>query len=333
VTIVLENVAKAYRGKAVVAGICLTVNRGETYGLLGPNGAGKTTILRMVLGTEVPDAGEIRVFGERPRRSGWLTRRRIGVVSEHQTLYPHMTPREYLAYFGELYRADRLKAQVDDVIERLGMNSFADRRIAVLSFGMRQKVNLARALVHGPDLLILDEPISGLDPGNIRDVRDLLLQEKREGTTLLMSSHILSEVERTSDRVGILHNGRIFAEGPATALAVAFGEGEELRIELQREVQQEWLQAVSQIGDVRQARAIGSTITCRLPSGKDLRAAISQALTQHGATIVGFESRHMTLEETYLTITTRALDGIFAERAKHAVAKPVAENECSDCSR
>ena len=308
--IVLENVKKRYGGRTAVADVSLEVRSGEAYGLLGPNGAGKTTILRMILGTEQPDAGEIRVLGETPKRSGWLLKRRIGVVSEHQHLYEQMTPRKYLMLFVHLYATHKVTASVSEVIERLGVSSFADQAISTLSHGMRQKVNLARALVHDPDLLILDEPISGLDPRNVRDVRDLLLDLRKAGKTLLMCSHVLSEVERTSDRVGILHQGRMLAEGNVDELAARLAEEQELHVEVREKVEEDWLAALRMLDGVRQVGVNGSKLVIRIAGDKDIRPAVSQTLTRMGATLVGMGLRRMTLEEAYLTITDQAMEDL-----------------------
>lgn len=308
--IVLENVKKGFGGRTVVADVCVAVKAGEAYGLLGPNGAGKTTILRMILGTERPDAGAVRVLGETPKRSGWLLKRRIGVVSEHQHLYERMTTREYLGFFARLYAVDRPIASVADVIERLGISPYADRMISTLSHGMRQKVNLARALVHDPDLLILDEPISGLDPRNVRDIRDVLLGLRKAGKTLLICSHVLSEVERTSDRVGILHQGRLLAEGRVEELAARLGEEQELHVELREEVQGGWLAALGAVEGVHRVEARGCELVCRIAGDRDVRPAVSQTLTRMGATLVGMGLRRMTLEEAYLTITDQAVEAL-----------------------
>ena len=306
--IVLENAKKRYGNRTVVADVSLTIKAGEAYGLLGPNGAGKTTILRLILGTERPDAGTIQVLGETPRRSGWPLKRRIGVMCEHQYLYERMTAREYLLFFAQLHAVNTPNGRTGEVIEQLGITPFADRMISTLSHGMRQKVNLARALVHDPDLLILDEPISGLDPRNVRDVRDLLLGLKRTGKTLLMCSHVLSEVERTSNRVGILHQGRILAEGNLDELAAGLGGEQELHVELQEPVQKGWLAALREVPGIHRVEAGGHKLLCRIGEEHDVRPVVSQTLTRMGATLVGMTLRRLTLEEAYLTVTDQAVE-------------------------
>jgi ABC-2 type transport system ATP-binding protein len=305
----LEHVTKRYGPVSVADDITLRIEAGEAYGLLGPNGAGKTTILRMVLGIEQPDTGAVSVFGEKPRRSGWAAKRRIGVVGEHQHLYEGMTPREYLRFFAELYGVERPTVRVGAVIDEYGIGSYADRPIRALSHGMRQKLILVRAIAHDPDLLILDEPIIGLDARSVRDIRDTLLALRKAGKTLLLCSHVLSEVERTSTRVGILHRGHMLAEGTLEELTGLFDEERELHVEMAQPVDGAWLSAVRGVEGVVGAESNGRDLVCRIRAKGDVRPAVSRALAGVGATVVEMGLRRMSLEEAYLTLTDQVLEG------------------------
>jgi ABC-2 type transport system ATP-binding protein len=189
----------------------LEVRRGEVYGFLGRNGAGKTTTIRMLLGLVAPSEGEIAVFGESVRANRLAALRKIGFLVEAATAYPNLTVRENLELQRRLTEAP--KGAVERVIGILRLGEYADRTSAHLSLGNRQRLSLARALIHSPELLVLDEPANGLDPAGIVEIRDLLRRlADEEGVTIFMSSHILSEVAELADRIGIMHEGRLIEE-------------------------------------------------------------------------------------------------------------------------
>jgi ABC-type multidrug transport system ATPase subunit len=218
VAISLVGVAKRYGPVRAVDDLDLTVRRGEIYGFLGRNGAGKTTTIRMVLGLIRPSAGEIRVLGHdvTMARHDWLGR--VGFLVESATAYPNLTVRENLVIQQRLTGAP--PRAIGDVIGQLGLDQYADRRAGRLSLGNRQRLSLARALVHSPDLLVLDEPANGLDPAGIVEIRELLKALCRDqGVTVFMSSHILAEVAHLADRIGIVHDGSLIEEAPREVLA------------------------------------------------------------------------------------------------------------------
>jgi len=215
-----RGLTKHFGRVTAVDDLDLEVRRGEIYAFLGRNGAGKTTTIRMILGLIRPMAGEVRVFGEpvRSSRPEWL--RRVGCLVETATAYPNLTVRENLELHRRLTGAPA-KA-VADVIEQLGLGDAADRRAGHLSLGNKQRLGLARALVHAPDLLVLDEPANGLDPAGIVEIRGLLRSLADEhGTTVFVSSHILVEVAHLADRIGIVHAGRLVEELDRAALVAA----------------------------------------------------------------------------------------------------------------
>ncbi len=191
-----------------------SIPRGAVAGLLGPNGSGKSTTIRLLLGLHVPTSGEARVLGHPAGHRE--ARRRTGYLPEDADLYPFLTAREWVETVGALHgmaRRER-RAAAAAVLERLGMGPEADRRAEGFSRGMKRRVGLAAALVHAPDLLILDEPTAGLDPVGREGLLSLLEEGRGRGVTVLLSSHVLSDVERLCDRVAILGGGRLAAEGP-----------------------------------------------------------------------------------------------------------------------
>ena len=201
--------------RPAVCGLDLTVRAGEFYALLGPNGAGKTTSLRMTAGLLKPDAGAISIFGIDALRSPVDAKRVTAWVSDEPMIYDKLTPIEYLQFVAGLWQVGRPAAarNAEALIDVLGLGPHANERCEGFSKGMRQKVALAGALVHDPRLIILDEPLTGLDAGSSRQVKDVLLERVRGGCTVVMTTHILEVAERMAERIGIIAKGRLVAEG------------------------------------------------------------------------------------------------------------------------
>ena len=176
-----RNLVKRYDKLTAVDNLNIHVQKGEIYGFLGPNGAGKTTTIMMLLGMEPPTQGEIRLFGKKPQEDYFQIRRQIGVLSEFQYLYEDMTALEYLRFFARLYQVDNPDKKIQEVLSRLNLWSRRDGLLAEYSKGMKQKLGMARALLTDPQLLILDEPVSSLDPYGIREIRDVIMEENARG--------------------------------------------------------------------------------------------------------------------------------------------------------
>jgi sodium transport system ATP-binding protein len=225
----IDNVAKAFgrrRDVRAVDGVSLTAADGEVTGLLGPNGAGKTTLLRMLATLMIPDSGIARVDGKDVVRERYAVRRRIGVLSDARGLYPRLSARENIRYFGALQglSGEGLEARVDELLRALSIADIADRRAHGFSQGERMKVAIARALVHDPQTILLDEPTNGLDIMSIRALRDLLRELEAHGKCLLFSSHVMQEVSALCRRIVILGHGKVVAVGSAAELLARSGE-------------------------------------------------------------------------------------------------------------
>jgi ABC-2 type transport system ATP-binding protein len=205
----------------------LTIRAGEFYALLGPNGAGKTTTLRMVVGLLKPDAGSVSVFGVDALADPIGAKRLMAWLSDEPMIYDKLTPFEYLEFVAGLWGIDGAKAAASatELIDWLGLGPHAHERCEGFSRGMRQKVALAGALVHDPRLIILDEPLTGLDAGTARQVKDLLQARVRAGDTVIMTTHILEVAERMAEGIGVLSNGRLIAEGTLAELRLRSGRG------------------------------------------------------------------------------------------------------------
>lgn len=206
-----KQLTKVFSGREVVRGLDLCVEQGTIYGLLGRNGAGKTTVFKLLLGLLTPTRGEARLFGMDSVSQNREILRRTGSLIETPIFYEHLSATEnlalHLAYMG-------LKEQgMEEALKRVGLSGTGSQAVSTFSLGMRQRLAIARALIHRPKLLILDEPANGLDPVGIRDMRELFLElVKKEGMTILLSSHILSEIEQMADRVGIIADGIMVEE-------------------------------------------------------------------------------------------------------------------------
>jgi len=225
-------------GKPAVDGLDLTVRAGEFYALLGPNGAGKSTTLRMVAGLLPADSGEIRIFGIDARRRPIEAKRIVAWLPDEPQLYDKLDPLEYLEFIAGLWAVEprRARESAETLLRLLGLWEHRRERCEGFSKGMKQKVALAGALVHEPRLLMLDEPLTGLDAGSARQVKDLLAARVRDGATIILTTHILEVAERIADRIGILAHGKLIAQGTLAELRAAGSGGpaslEDLFLEL-----------------------------------------------------------------------------------------------------
>jgi ABC-2 type transport system ATP-binding protein len=202
------------RAKLVaVRGLNLEVAPGQVYGLLGPNGSGKSTTLKIILGLVSPTAGRSKIFGRDSREV--RSREAVGFLPENPYFYKYLTGEETLRFYGKLcgLRGRKLKTRTDELLDLVGLQDARDRRLGGYSKGMLQRIGLAQALVQEPNLVVLDEPTAGVDPAGSREIRDLILDLKKRGTTVLLSSHLLTQVQEICDRVGILADGVLVREG------------------------------------------------------------------------------------------------------------------------
>jgi ABC-2 type transport system ATP-binding protein len=216
--IVIEDLTKRYDGDVLaVDHLDLTVGSGSVFGLLGPNGAGKTTTMRMLVGLIHPTSGQVRIFGE-VVKPGAAVLRRVGVLVEGPGFVPHLSGRENLELFWKSGRASMSDANLDQALDIADLGDAANRRYKTYSHGMCQRLGLAQALLGSPDLLVLDEPTDGLDPQQMRQTRGVLRHAAASGTTVLVSSHLLSEVEQVCDHAAVMNKGRLVAVGAVSDL-------------------------------------------------------------------------------------------------------------------
>ena len=287
---------KPFSGKRVVAveAVDLAVKRGEIFGFLGPNGAGKTTTIKMLTGLIFPTSGRASVFGQLIPSPDAM--QNVGFLPENPYVYPFLTPREFVSMCGRLsgMSGGKLAVRVEKVIERVGMAHAIDRAVRALSKGMLQRVGLAAALVHEPELLILDEPMSGLDPVGRKDVRDLILEEKQKGRTVFFSTHILNDVETLCDQVCILRQGKVVVSGVLGELLDAEARGSEITLS---PASPELRELLTKLGLA--PREVAGSLTVDVPTDERAREVLLRAL-ELKATVESLVPKRETLESIFV---------------------------------
>jgi ABC-2 type transport system ATP-binding protein len=295
----VRGLHKAYKvghirqqSRPALRGLDLDVARGEVFGYLGPNGSGKTTTLKVIMGLVFPDAGEVEVLGHPLSDPRW--RHRVGYMPEHPYLYDYLTPREYLDYVGRLFglpRAER-RRRADALLERVGLSHAADLAMRRFSKGMVQRAGLAQALLNDPEMVFLDEPMSGLDPVGRRLVRDAIVEMKAAGKTVFFSTHILSDAEALCDRVAVLRGGTLLESGRLEDI---------LRVDVEHlEVLAASLPAAAAeaLAGVRTRHAIGQD-RWRLEVQEQGLAELVQAVVRAGGRVLSVQPIRQSLEEHF----------------------------------
>ena len=273
-----NNLRKSFGEVAAVNGISFSVQAGEVFGFLGHNGAGKTTTVRLMNGVLSPTGGELTVLGYQPQPEGSALRQRTGVLTEAPSLDERLTARENLQIYAHLYSVpeNQVQDRVFELLERFGLEERAEDKVGGYSKGMKQRLALARALIHKPELLFLDEPTAGLDPMAARQVHELIRQLRQAGRTIFLCTHNLIEAQRLCDRVAVLRQGKIVAIGTVAELSANIGGGQELEVEVHEEDRAEGLKmARKAFGDslVREERGF-------ILIEKAARSAIPELLEQ-----------------------------------------------------
>jgi len=298
----LDGLSYVYpRSSAGVSGVSLLAEPGAVYGLLGQNGAGKTTLMRLTLGLLTPTAGRVLV-GDRPLladRARLLGS--IGALVETPSLYLHLSGREHLRVFAAYYRVPG--RAVDGALERVGLANAGGTIVKHYSLGMKQRLGLATALLHDPAVLILDEPMNGLDPGGIAELRDLLAALAAEGKTIIVSSHLLSEVEKSASRIGILHQGKLNFEGSPSDLAARARSGSGASLKVSDAADAAGMLAAAG----RSCRADGDHLLVDGVGEAEI-PEIVRSLVQNGHNIYDVRQRSASLEEGFLDFVREVPD-------------------------
>jgi len=306
--IAVAGLRKSYDGRAVVDGLDFEVQPGEVFAILGPNGAGKTTTVEILEGYRRRDSGEVRVLGLDPATAGAELRGRVGLMLQGGGIYPQARPREILHLYARFYRDPR---DPDELLEQAGLADAATTRYKVLSGGQKQRLGLALALLGRPQLAILDEPTAGMDPAAKASTRELIAALRGEGTTVLLTTHELADVERLADQIAIIDRGRVVASGTAAALAA--GARPRLRVRFAQALAPADLAALAAAlggGPISTDGGLGGYLVEEPASSPALVATLSSWCAEHGLLIAELRTSGATLEERYLALTgDRGLDG------------------------
>ena len=293
----LRDVTKEFPGVTAVRDLDLSVEEGEVYGFLGPNGAGKSTTIDMVLDFVRPTEGTVTVLGRDATVDSVEIRRRTGVLPDGFSVYERLSGRKHVEFAIESKEVD---VDPDAVLERVGLLGDADRKAGGYSKGMRQRLALGMALVGEPDLLILDEPSSGLDPAGVKDMREIVTAEADRGATVFFSSHVLAQVEAVCDRVGILRAGELVAEDSIEGLREAVGDGETLEVTVDAATD-DVLDAVRAVEGVDRVDADGDTLLVSCDPG--VKTRVIAAAEDAGAVVDDFHTSEASLEDLFLAYT------------------------------
>jgi ABC-2 type transport system ATP-binding protein len=299
----LAGVSKQYGDVRALEDVSLAVEEGEIFGFLGPNGAGKSTTIDILLDFVRPTAGTAAVLGHDSHRDSLAVRQRVGVLPDGYHLYDRLTARQHLEFAADS------KGDADDVeavLERVGLADAIDRRAGGFSKGMKQRLVLAMALVGEPDVLILDEPTTGLDPNGAREMREIIREERDRGATVFFSSHVLEQVEAVCDRVGILREGRLVAVDTIDALRGALGSETRLTLAVEP-ASDEVVAAVEAVPGVSSVRADGAgelSVAC----AESAKTAVLAAVEAAGARLLDFDTEAVSLEELFAAYTEDAPD-------------------------
>ncbi len=300
------RVHKRYGPTVALDEVSLAVQRGEFFGLLGPNGAGKTTLISILSGLLEADAGEVRLFGERLTRQRRDLRRRIGIVPQDIALYPDLTARENLQFFGRLYgEGEReLESRIETLLEAVGLAERADEPVAHYSGGMKRRLNLGAAMVHRPELLLLDEPTTGVDPQSRNRIFELIRSWNTQGTTVVYTSHYMEEVEALCTRIAIMDDGRIRAcDALPRLLALLDGR---LRL-LVEESNRDFAERLPQIPGVKLVEQQDSVFEVVTDQIAELLPRVVRLAAEVGVRLRAIDPQPPTLERVFLHLTGREL--------------------------
>lgn len=301
-SIVLNQVNKLYGRQKALDNVSFTLHKGEITGFLGPNGAGKSTTMKIITGCLDDFEGEVKVCGKDIRKFPLQVKKCIGYLPEHNPLYPDMYIQEYLLHIANLYHIPQTRKHIKEIIELTGLGPETRKKIGQLSKGYRQRVGLAQALIHDPEILILDEPMTGLDPNQLEEIRNLIIQAGKDKTVLL-STHIMQEVEAICDRVIIINQGKIIADKPKEEIHTLSGHHLTLHVRFAAGTNTGWLRDTQ----------LFETMDCFTPDSwilstkgkEDPRIQLFKLAAAHKCPIIELRAEEYKLEEVFRQLTNQ----------------------------
>lgn len=306
--LVVDGLTRRFGDRTIVDDVSFHIGAGETYGLLGPNGAGKTTTISMICGLLDADAGEVVVAGRAVDTSTIDAKAAIGLVPQDVALYPDLTARENLRFFGKLQglRGARLDERVAGVLDVIGLTDRADDRIDTYSGGMKRRANIGAGLLHEPQLLVLDEPTVGVDPQSRNAILESIEALGGQGLSVLYTTHYMEEAERLCDRVGIIDEGRLIAEGTRRELIASIDAHTRIRLEAEGD-----LERIASVCDalehVHEARAVDGAVELLVDDARLVLAPVVEAADHAGVHVGSIDVTEPDLETVFLHLTGKAL--------------------------
>ncbi|MFT3825884.1 MAG: gliding motility-associated ABC transporter ATP-binding subunit GldA [Chitinophagaceae bacterium] len=301
----ITQLTRTYGTQKAVDSISFTVQKGEIVGFLGPNGAGKSTTMKIVTGYLQPDKGEVTVCGINVQQQPLAAKSKIGYLPEANPLYYDMYVREYLDFIADVHQVPSKKERIEEVIQTVGLTPESKKRIGQLSKGYKQRVGLAAALIHNPEVLILDEPTTGLDPNQIVEIREVI-KKLGQQKTVLFSSHILQEVEAICDRVIIINHGKLVANDTLSNLRKQATTNNLLKVSFKEALEDAWLQRLPSVRSVSKITTHEWELTC-IDVNEAKRQLLELAL-QHNLNIVSLQSGGLSLEEVFRSLTNTSTE-------------------------
>jgi len=299
-----KNLTKNYGTLTAVDNLNLTIKNGDIFGFIGPNGAGKTTTMRILVTLLEPTRGSAFIDGLSVTKDGKKVRRLVGYMPDFMGVYDDLKVFEYLEFFAAAFGIERKKRKsiVEGVLELTDLESKKSATVDSLSRGMQQRLGLARVLIHDPKVLILDEPASGLDPRARIEIRELLRELKRMGKTIMISSHILSELEEICDHVGIIEHGKLVFSGTLEEIRPRLGIESKVRVKV-ADHQDKAIELLSALPQIRQVQALGDEIAVTFHEGKHANGIVARTLVNADLDIISLQPERLKLDDAFLQLT------------------------------
>ena len=304
-----EELKKVFKGKTAVEGASLYIDKGESVGLLGPNGAGKSTTISMISTLLKPTAGDVRLNGKSVIKNPAEMRKVLGVVPQEIALYAELSAYENLKFFGRIYglSGKQLETAIQQALELVGLKERQKEIVKTYSGGMKRRINIAAAMMHEPEVIIMDEPTVGIDPQSRSHILEMVRKlNKEKGLTVLYTSHYMEEVERLCDRVYIMDHGKIIASGTKEELKSILSSEETVLIELDRPYP-EFFKELQSLDTIKQASETERGIKLILPKGSRVLGKVFQASERHQVQIINVNVQTPSLEDVFLHLTGRKL--------------------------
>ncbi|MEO0129430.1 MAG: ATP-binding cassette domain-containing protein [candidate division WOR-3 bacterium] len=299
----VRDLSKHFGSTRAVDNISFNIGKGEIVAFLGPNGAGKTTTMRMLTGYLIPTSGKCLINGIDVNEEPIKTKELIGYLPEDNPLYPDMKVYEYLEFIGEIRHIENLRNRINEVAEICGITEVLNKNIGTLSRGYRQRVGVAQAIIHNPDILILDEPTEGLDPNQVVELRNLIKELGKEKTVML-STHILSEAEATCERVLIINRGKLVADGNKNEIRTMAKGGETITLELiAKQSPLKDLKRIAEIKEINEKKVEDNLYQYEIISEKDIRETIFDTAVNKGWKILDLHRKATSLEDIFRELT------------------------------